>query len=148
MTSEYQEDGKTLKENCERGKKASSGDRLSWHGKARAGCQNVLCSAPPRTQPVSLSVTLWLLSLGENSFVWLKNYIPGGSTLYTCWASLLISRLRGRLHNTGDWQMPQSSSMLGRGIIRNDDAPPDVWLAELRAPRTQEGSPNSFVYPW
>lgn len=70
MTSEYQEDGKTLKENCKKmSKKTSSGDGLvdvkEQDQSVRMCCaqphQDPTC--PPQCHPTAA------LCLGENSFI-------------------------------------------------------------------------------
>lgn len=65
---------------------------LTWKSKSRVPECVVL--SPTRTQPVSLSVTLWLLSALEKtvSCDWKTIYL-GEHTIYL-WASLLISRTR------------------------------------------------------
>lgn len=70
MTSEYQEDGKTLKENCEeRSKKTSSGDGLVDVEEQEQGAR--MCCAQPHQDPTCVPQChpMAALCLGENSFV-------------------------------------------------------------------------------
>lgn len=114
---ESQEDSKTLKESCGKmSEKTRGGDGLVEPERQGQGVR--MCSQsmhrvsaelnPTRTQPTSLNLTLWLSAL-ESLIGW-DNCIPGGATWRAVDFLLNVQDKNRRLHNSGDWQMSQSSS--------------------------------------
>ena len=116
MTSEYQEDGKTLKENYEKmSKKTSNGDGLVDVEERDRGVR--MCWTQPHQDPTCLpQCHLWPLSALEKtaSCDWRTIYL-GEQAIYP-WASLLISRTRRVGYTTQETdKCPKALAYIGRG---------------------------------